>query len=253
MKFKLSLSDIINYFILGIILAAIIVPCVLFWPDIIRILGTEAGRQDFQKWIASFGIWAPVVFIGVQFLQVVVFVIPGEVPQVAGGYLFGIVPGLIYSLIGIGLGSAFAFMVSRKLGLAFVTRLFGQTQVAKFERFISSNKAMVAFFLLFVIPGIPKDILCYVAGLSFLPLRLFLAISLVGRLPALIGSVVIGQAAANQNWVMLAAIAIIASVLFALGLVFRKQIHDKIESMVKHESPVADKTESGPGDYSQDD
>lgn len=252
MSRKTTLPDLIGYLILGLLLAGIIVPCVIFWPEIFRIVRSP---EAIQEWLAGFGVWAPVVFIGVQFLQVVVFVIPGEVTQLAGGFLFGIGWGLVYSLVGIGLGSCFAFLVARKLGLAFVTRLFGATQVAKFEAFISSNKAMVAFFLLFVIPGIPKDILCYIAGLSFLPLPLFLAISLIGRLPALVGSVIIGHAAASQDWIILIAVAVIASVLFVLGLVFRRQIHERIERVSHHHRPSQDDQEAdnGPAAYREDD
>jgi uncharacterized membrane protein YdjX (TVP38/TMEM64 family) len=251
MENKLSLPDIIGYLIIGLLLAAIIALCAIYWTDIMNIIRSP---ESIQAWLEGFGPWAPAVFIAAQFLQVVVFVIPGEVTQLAGGFLFGIGWGLVYSVIGIGLGSTFAFLVARKLGLAFVTRLFGATQVAKFEAFLSSSKALVAFFLLFVIPGIPKDILCYVAGLSYLPLPLFLAVSLVGRLPALVGSVIIGHAAANQDWIILVAVAVIASVLFVLGLVFRKQIHDRIESITRrHTPPGGAAPGNGPEDYREDD
>ena len=253
MREKSSRFDLLGYLAIGLILAGIVLLCVLFWPDIIRM---ASSPEAIQEWLAGFGMWAPLVFIAIQFLQVVVFVIPGEVTQLAGGFFFGIGFGLLYSLLGIGLGSCFAFLVARKLGLAFVTKLFGATQVAKFETFLSSSKAVVAFFLLFVIPGIPKDILCYIAGLSFLPLPLFLAISLIGRLPALVGSVIIGHAAASQDWLILIAIAIIASVLFVLGLVFRQNIHERIESLTKKKQPPTGDTageENGPADYREDD
>jgi uncharacterized membrane protein YdjX (TVP38/TMEM64 family) len=254
MKKPPAWSDIAVYSLLGLCLAGLTFFCVRFWPDIMRVV---ASPQAIEDWLAGFGIWAPLVFIAVQFIQVVVFVIPGEVPQLAGGFLFGIGGGWLYSMIGIGLGSGFAFLVARKLGLAFVTRLFGATQVGRFEGFISSSRAMVGFFLLFLIPGIPKDILCYVAGLSRIPLGWFMAISLLGRIPALLGSVILGHAAAEQDWRLLIAVSVIASVLFVLGVVFRAKIHDRITALThrsgRHPAPPAQPADNGPETYRQDD
>jgi len=207
-------------------IATIVVVAVLLRADIARVF---SSRVAFQAWIDGFGAYGPLIFCGVQVFQVIVFVVPGEVAQIAGGYLFGIVGGIVYSVIGIAAGSAFNFYLSRTLGIAFVEGLFRADRVEKFESIISSPRARVGFFLLFLIPGIPKDILCYVAGLSRIGFFQFLGISMSGRLPGIIASAVIGSAAAQSNWTVTIIVTAAALLLFLLGVIFRKPLQLLVE------------------------
>ena len=113
---------------------------------------------------------------------------PGEVVQIAGGYAFGFWMGSLYSLIGITLGSIANFYAGRLLGRPFVESLFDRDKIDKVEIVTGSRKGAAGFFLLFVVPGIPKDVLCYVAGISKLGLLAFIAVSMAGRLPGILGS-----------------------------------------------------------------
>ena len=162
-------------------------------------------------------------------MQVVIFVIPGEIPQIAGGYLFGIAAGSFYSITGILLGSTCNFFLARSLGVPFVKYLFSEDRLRSFDAIMHSTRTQIAFFLLFVIPGIPKDILCYVAGLSPLRFGAFLLISTVGRLPGIVGSAAMGDAAAAKKWAFAIILAAISVVLFVAGLIFRERIHRFIE------------------------
>ena len=200
-----------------------------------------SSPERIQAAIAGWGVKAPIAFILIQVIQVVVFVIPGEVPQIAGGYLFGMWHGILYSTLGILAGSSFNFFLARWLGVPFVRTLFRREQVEKLERIAHSSRAQIAFFLLFVIPGIPKDVLCYVAGISPLRYLAFVGISTIGRLPGIIGSAGMGEAAAAQRWVLALAIFGGATVLFVLGLLFRDGVHRFIERFaLRGRSPVAD-------------
>lgn len=89
----------------------------------------------------------------------------------------------------------------------------------------------MAFFLLFLIPGIPKDILCYVAGLTTMKFTVFLTISLLGRLPGLIGSTIMGDAAASKRWILAGALLVLSIILFIVGLIFRNRIEAWIEKL----------------------
>ncbi len=213
------------------VIAAMVVAAIVFRSDIARIFASRAG---FEQWIDGFGALGPLMFIGLQAFQVIIFLIPGEVPQIAGGYLFGAWGGIGYSLIGITLGSAFNFYLARFLGVSFVEGLFKPNQVEKFESIISSPRARVGFFLFFVIPGIPKDILCYLAGLSRMGFLAFLLISMIGRLPGIIGSAIIGSSAANDNWTVTFLISGAAVVLFLIGLLLRTRIHRFVEKITSH-------------------
>jgi uncharacterized membrane protein YdjX (TVP38/TMEM64 family) len=191
------------------------------------------SHVNAQEWIAQFGIWAPLVYIGIQIFQVVVFVVPGEVVQITGGYLFGVLGGTIYSLIGIGIGSAIDFFVARMLGRAFVEGVFGRERVAEFDRVGESSRARTGFFLLFVIPGIPKDVLVYVAGVSTLRFPAFILVTMAGRLPGILGSAIIGDSAAQERWFLSAVIFAIAVVLFALGVLFRKRLQNWVDALIE--------------------
>jgi len=186
--------------------------------------GLFKDREAIRGWIEGQGARGPLAYIFLQIVQVVIFVIPGEVVQIAGGYAFGFWLGSLYTLIGIALGSLVNFYAGRLLGRPFVESLFARDRIEKIEGATGSGKAAAGFFLLFVIPGIPKDVLCYVAGVSKLRLMAFLAASMAGRLPGILGSSYMGSAAYSGAYRGALIVLGIAVVLFVLGLAFRERI-----------------------------
>ncbi len=211
-----------------LLLAAVTVP-VLIWHEQLWKLFTSGGL--LRDWVAARGSWAPLAFMGLQALQVIVFVLPGEVVQIAGGYLFGIWKGTLLSLAGILCGSTVDFFLARILGRPFVASLFASERVAAIEKLLAMRSARIIFFLLFLLPGVPKDILCYVAGIASMRLGFFLIASALGRLPGILGSSLIGHAAATERWALTGAIAAGAILLFAAGILLRPRIQRWIESI----------------------
>jgi len=201
-----------------------------------RLLNLFSSPQILREWIRGTGVVAPLVFVAVQAFQVVVFFIPGEIPQVAGGYLFGLWKGTFLSLAGITLGATFNFGISRALGVPFVNALFKREAVERTRKIANSPKARGSFFLFFLIPGIPKDILCYVAGLSIMKLHVFLLFSTLGRIPGILGSALMGDAAADRRWILAGTILFIAAVLFVLGFLFRERIQRVLERLPRRGS-----------------
>ena len=213
-----------------LLIAGILVLTFVFGRDLWEIFSTP---ENVREWVLQWGLLAPAVFVAAQVLQVLVFIIPGETVQVAGGFLFGFLPGLALSVLGIAIGSAVNFFLARLLGAPFVEYLFKKEQIARFERVANSPNAQIGFFLLFVIPGIPKDILCYVAGLSPLKFFYFLAVSMVGRIPGIIGSTFMGSAAADRQWTITIIIFSVACVLFIAGFLYRKRIEGWIHKLME--------------------
>ncbi len=125
---------------------------------------------------------APLVFIVIQALQVVFAPIPGEATGFIGGYLFGVPLGLLYSTVGLTLGSTGAFLIARWLEEHYVKRWIPVDILLKFDFLMERQGALIAF-IFFLLPGFPKDYLCFVLGLSRMPFRLFLLICMVGRIP----------------------------------------------------------------------
>lgn len=217
------------------------------WVFRAQLYAIFASPSQIRDWVNGWGVIAPIVFIALQFVQVVLFIIPGEVAQAAGGYIFGMWWGMLYSVIGILIGSSFNFYLARLLGVPFVNAVFGAERLSRFDKVLTSGRATIAFFLLFLIPGIPKDALCYVAGLSTLRFPLFMVISTLGRLPGIVGSSALGGAAASQRWITVVTISAIALLLFAGGLIYRQRLHLLVERVIVRKEPAAKKapTEAG--------
>lgn len=192
-----------------------------------------SSPETLRSRLAGAGIWAPLAFMALQLLQVIVFVIPGEVVQLAGGFAFGIWGGALYSSLGILAGSILNFSVGRALGRPFALAVMGAERFERVERLTLSGRAAAGFFLLFAIPGIPKDALSYVAGASRLSLPSFILISGLGRLPGIVGSSLLGSAVYERDYGFAIALFATASALLFLGLLFRERLHTLLERLVK--------------------
>lgn len=154
-------------------------PVVAKYRDLVRFY---SSRKEVKAFLASFGPYAPIPFIALQALQVVFAPIPGEATGFLGGYVFGTWLGFLYSSIGLTLGSAAAFGLGRWLGSHVVRRLISDAVYHKFD-FVARTSGTLVTLLFFLIPGFPKDYLCFLLGVSPIPFGTFLIISTFGRLP----------------------------------------------------------------------
>ena len=154
----------------------------VLWGQLCHYCGLCANKQWIKSVLKSAGPLAPLLFILIQALQVVLAPIPGEATGFIGGYLFGVPLGLLYSTMGLTLGSVGAFLIARWLEKRYVSRWIPADILQKFDFLMERQGALVSF-ILFLLPGFPKDYLCFVLGLSRMPFRLFLLISTVGRIP----------------------------------------------------------------------
>jgi uncharacterized membrane protein YdjX (TVP38/TMEM64 family) len=135
-------------------------------------------EQTLQEW----DILAPIIFIGFQALQVIISPIPGEPVGILGGYLFGPWGGFLYSMIGLTLGSLVSFAIGRWLGVHFVRKL---VNARAWERigFIVESEGAIICAVIFAIPGLPKDVTCYLFGVSTIPFWVFAVVSTLARTP----------------------------------------------------------------------
>ena len=138
-------------------------------------------RQRLLKFIQEHRAYATFIFIGLQSLQVVAAPVPGEVTGFVGGYFFGTFWGIIYSTIGLTIGSWAAFMIARLLG-RHIVEVVVNAEVLKRYDYVMKHKGLFLAFVMFLIPGFPKDLLCYLLGLGHMGQRDFLLVSTTGRL-----------------------------------------------------------------------
>ncbi len=137
-------------------------------------------RERLSQFLTSYGALSVVVFVFLQIAQVVISPLPGDVTGLLGGYLYGPFLGTVYSTIGLAIGSWIAFFLARFLGLPFVERMVRPSTIRKYDHFLD-HKGRAITFIFFLIPGFPKDTLCYILGLSHMRTRDFLILSTTGR------------------------------------------------------------------------
>jgi len=141
-----------------------------------------SDKHFLKETLHAWGILAPLIFIALQALQVIMAPIPGDITGLLGGFLFGEWLGLFYSTIGLTLGSVAAFGVGRWLGAHYVRTLVSQQTWDKMG-FIIEAEGTILCFIIFLIPGLPKDMVCYLFGMSPMPLWVFTLVSTLGRFP----------------------------------------------------------------------
>jgi uncharacterized membrane protein YdjX (TVP38/TMEM64 family) len=157
-------------------------------------------KSFLKDTVASWGWMAPLVFIGIQALQVIISPIPGEITGPVGGALFGTWWGLVYSSIGLTAGTLFCFAVGRRWGEPLVRPWLSERHWAKMS-FILEAEGVIICFILYVIPGFPKDIISYLFGLSPMPFWVFALVSTLGRIPGTWISSYFGANVAEQQYI----------------------------------------------------
>ena len=141
-----------------------------------------SDKHFLKETLRAWGILAPLIFIALQALQVIIAPIPGDITGLLGGFLFGEWLGLFYSTIGLTLGSVTAFGVGRWLGARYVRSLVSQQTWDKMG-FIIEAEGTILCFIIYLIPGLPKDMVCYLFGMSPMPFWVFTLVSTLGRFP----------------------------------------------------------------------
>jgi uncharacterized membrane protein YdjX (TVP38/TMEM64 family) len=193
---------------IALLLALILAGVFLFFHyDLYRFF---VSQKKIVHFLNSFGPLSVVIFIGLQIVQVLVAPIPGELNGFIGGYLYGPVLGTIYSTIGLTIGSCLAFLLARWLGMPFVEKIINPQVIQKYDYFMA-HRGILITFILFLIPGFPKDALSYIIGLSHMRTTTFLILCTAGRLLGTIMLSISGSYARNsQNAAMLAILGISA-------------------------------------------
>lgn len=180
--------------------------------------------QAFRAWVDASGIWGRVLFVGMVVLQVVVAFIPGEPIELAAGYAFGFWEGSVLTLAGFVVGSWIVFALVRRFGVKLVEVFFSKNKLEEIKFLQNPKKTKVISFLLMLIPGTPKDMLSYFAGLTKLTTREWLVIVAIGRLPSLLSSTVTGAAAGEKNY-LLSGISLGVTLLITLaGILYYRRL-----------------------------
>src|SRR5204863_8457283 len=167
-------------------------------------------KHFLKETVRAWGVGAPLVFIAILALQVIISPIPGEITGPVGGALFGTLWGVIYSTIGLTFGTLVCFALGRLWGEPLIRPWLSEHHWEKMNFVIEAEGAIICF-ILYLIPGFPKDIISYLFGISPMPFWVFAVVSTAGRLPGTVLSSYFGAHAAEQQYIY--AIAFMAIVI----------------------------------------
>lgn len=195
----------------------------LFHEIVFQLKNSMTVGEELRTSILSHGFLAPLFFIGIQTLQVVLAPIPGEASGAVGGYLFGGWLGSLYSTVGLSVGSWLAFAIGRLLSDLIRPRLEKAKVYHKFNHLVSRGDFVIPF-ILFIFPGFPKDSLSYMLGMSHMPLPVFLFIATVGRIPGTILLSFQGAEVYEGNYLRLALLLLLAAAITAPCYLYRKKL-----------------------------
>ena len=186
--------------------------------------------ERFRDWIDSHGLWGDLAFVGMVMAQILIAVIPGEPFEIAAGYAFGAWEGTLLYLLAATLGSMGVFFLVRRFGRPLVELLFPPEKLRWLRFLKTSPKRELLFLLVFMLPGTPKDLLCYFAGLTDIRIPVWLVICSLGRIPSVITSTIGGDALGERNYTFAIIVFAVSLAISAGGLWLFHRICGKREN-----------------------
>lgn len=214
------------YKIAVLIISVIVIAAITFIAGR-PLLRFASNSEAFHEFVDSHGIWGRLFFMLTVICQVILALIPGEPFEIAAGYAFGTVEGTLLCLIGCTLGSMLVFFGVRKFGKKVVLLFFPEEKLARLKFLKNDKKRTLLFLIIFMIPGTPKDLLSYFAGLTDINTVQWLIICSLGRIPAIITSTVGGDAIGEKNYVFAGAVFALTLIISGLGLLIYNKICDR--------------------------
>lgn len=212
-----------------ILAIAIIVGIIIYMFPVMRELSTKEGQLAFKEKVSSSGILGLLMLFALQVAQIFLIIIPGEPIEILAGMCYGQIWGTVFIMASAGIISTIIFFLVRKYGKRFVYNFCDKEKVAKIENsklFKNPNKIEMIMFILFLLPGTPKDLLVYIAGLLPINPVKFVLISVFARFPSVISSTLAGANLAVGDWkksiVMYLAIVLVAIIVILIANKFDK-------------------------------
>lgn len=215
-----------RYLILILSIAVIVGLTLALWNPLINFI---EDPDSLSLWIAEAGVWGPIVFMLLNAAQVLLAIIPGGPFEVAAGALFGPWVGTLMCDVAMTTGGMITFFFVRKFGMKFIELFIDKEELATVKFLHTNEKYESLLFLFFLFPGTPKDLMCYVVGLTDIKWYKWLFINLVGRFPAILLSALGGSALGEQKYGIVITAFVIIIVLYFLGTFLYKKLNHSQE------------------------
>jgi uncharacterized membrane protein YdjX (TVP38/TMEM64 family) len=196
----------------------------IFWFIGRKMLTFFSEPDKFRTWVDNQGIQSRFIFVGMVAFQIIIAIIPGEPLEIGAGYAFGALEGTLLCMVGILIGSVTVFLFSRYFGVKAVEAIYPRDKIKRLKFLNNPKKLNALAFILFFIPGTPKDLLTYFMGLTPMKLTTWILITLTARIPSVVTSTIGGDALGLRDYKF----AIIAFVVAVLVSVIGILVHNKI-------------------------
>lgn len=213
-----------RYLILALSIAVIAGLTLALWRPLVNFV---ENPDSLALWIESAGMWGPIIFMLLNAIQVLLAIIPGGPFEVAAGALFGPLAGTLLCDVAMTAGGMITFFFVRKFGMKFIELFIDKKEIESVKFLHSNKKSTTLLFLFFLLPGTPKDLMCYVVGLTDIKWTTWLLINFVGRFPAILLSALGGDALGEQKYsIFFVALAIIIVLYFVGSYLYKKLNHN---------------------------
>lgn len=199
----------------AVLIAAVFVGAAALWGR--DLFAFFSNGDALQAWVADQGVLAPLAMVALIVAQIVVAVLPGEPVELGAGYAFGFWEGTALCLLGGVIGTVLVVALVKTLGMRVVGLFFSPEKIAQTKWLKDSPRFELLMLVCFLVPGTPKDILTYVAGLTTCPAWRIVVITTVGRVPSIVSSTLAAGLAAEGNWIVAAAVLAATAVLALSG------------------------------------
>ena len=195
----------------------------LAWPYIADVF-TEGGVDRLVERVRNAGPAGVFILLGMQFLQIIVAFIPGEVVQLAAGLMYGPLGGTLIVLLGCVISSSIIYWLVHKLGAPFVQGMVSTEHLEKFKTFEKTGKLEIIVFILFLIPGLPKDVFTYIVPLTDLSYKKFITLTTIGRIPGVVASTYAAAGFASGNIIGPVVVLAVVALIAVVAIIFREKI-----------------------------
>lgn len=197
---------------------------------------SESNTDLIRAWADEHPVIGAIVMIAVCAVQVIVAFVPGEMVEIACGYIFGAVFGTLVCLVGILLGSVCSIFLARRFGRKLVESFYPREKLESLPILNDPSKRNLATAILFLIPGTPKDLMTYIIGLTDMSIPMYLLLTGLCRLPSVLISTVGGDALGQNRWVQTIVFFAISAVVSLVGYFIYQIVQKRMASAKKKET-----------------
>ena len=213
-----------RFLLLAIVILVFASLTILLWRPLVSF---ASNPEILRVWMQEIGIWGILLFGILNFLQVVFAVIPGGPFEIAAGYIFGVLPGTLLCDITMTISSVVVFLLVRKFGVRFVELFISRRQIEDMGFLKDNQKVQSVLFFIFLLPGTPKDVVTYLAGLTNLSLKSWIFICFVGRFPAILLTALGGSALGSAKYGIVAAVIVVFAVAYLAGMRLYRNLEEE--------------------------